>query len=127
MDSECLATISSLVRGARDALRGSLTLYRAVSQAEYDDIKQSARLESVPEAMEDHKWFAERCADAFRWGEALYGDQPFHIIKARWPRSKIGRFTFLPNLDHIGPARCAPREAWPDAKIAMTLRWWDRL
>jgi len=129
-----LAAIAWLVRAARDVVLGSRTFYRAVSPAEYADLRQSGRLDSVLQAMTTAKFFAVRYADAHRWGVRLHPGQPFHIIKARWRVSRLGQdagtyagFKFWAKLDHIGPAWTAPCEAWPDATINVTLCWWDRL
>jgi hypothetical protein len=128
-----VAIIASWVRVARDSLTGSRTLYRAVSLAEYDDLKQMGRLGTGghPEAMEFAKWFAERYGDAVCWGYELgrLGGRPpgaFRIVKASWPRAQVESFHFIRDLDQIGPARAAPSEAWPDARIDLTLYWWDR-
>jgi hypothetical protein len=121
--------VAASVRTARDVLRRSRTLYRAVSLEEYADLDRSGRLSTGGrmDAMELEKWFAERYVDAVRWGAMLHRDQPFRIIKAWWPRQQVDSFYFVPFLDRIGPARSAPCEAWPDARISVILRWWDRL
>ena len=73
------------------------------------------------------KWFAETPTDARRWGETLmfYGDAPFHIVKATWASTRGPAFERRARLDGIGPAWSVAREAWPDARVGITLRWWD--
>lgn len=128
-----VAIIASWVRATRDSVAGSRTLYRAVSLAEYEDLRRTGRLGTGghPEAMEFAKWFAERYDDAVRWGAELgrLGGRPrdeFRIVKASWPQAQVEGFYHSPYLDHIGPARAAPCEAWPDATMELSLYWWDR-
>jgi hypothetical protein len=121
-----LSRLAALARALRVATRGT-TLYRAVSPAEYAELSATGKLRSIPESLEFVKWFAETPEDARRWGEQemFYGQATFHVIKATWARTDPPAFRRRPRLDGIGPAWSVQCEAWPDARVDVTLRWWD--
>ena len=87
---------------------GTVTLYRAVSQAELDDIARSGGFRPSLHSMQG-KWFAESADDAAAWGRAFYryGGGAFYIVQASVPRAVADRMFRHPRLDGIGPARYA--------------------
>lgn len=84
----------------------TVTLFRAVSKAEYAQILKSGRFQAAPSGAEG-KYFAETAAHAARWGEALMGQGNFRIVKAQFPRQAADQFFRFDKLDGIGSARFA--------------------
>lgn len=92
------------------ACKGTTTLYRAVSEAEYSDILKTGIFRSGPNSYETGKFFAEYAADAEAWGNAMEGAGNFRIIQADFPTSNANQFMRFERLDGIGPARFATFE-----------------
>jgi hypothetical protein len=93
------------------------TLYRAVSQAEFDQLIGSGSFQSSANSLEG-KWFAESAADAARWGKILNGTD-FTVIETQFPRSAADSFMRVPRLDGIGPARFGTLDAINAARPAI--------
>ena len=53
----------------------SITLFRAVSVAEYQSIMRLGAFSSSDNSLEG-KWFAESLSAAQAWGQAFYDDDP---------------------------------------------------
>ena len=77
--------------------------YRAVSEAEYQDILATGRLRQGPNSLEG-KWFADSIKGAQAHGRALYPDGNFGLVEADIPDNAPSLFRD-PNLDGRGPAR----------------------
>lgn len=91
---------------ARWRLAPQTTLYRAVSQAELDDIATNGFRAS--ERSMTGKFFAETPEHAAAWGrDLIYGKEglPFHVVETRVPTSFADRLMRWDKLDGIGPAR----------------------
>src|SRR5438874_312785 len=78
-------------------------VYRAVSDAEYQQILRTGRFEVVAAGCEG-KHFADSLDGARRFGEALFGRGNFRIIEAPVPDDAPSLFRWA-NLDGFGPAR----------------------
>ena len=97
----------------------TMTLYRAVSEAERRDILAVGRFRIVPASMEG-KWLAEQQAHARAWGRAFYPTEPFWIVAVTVRASVAETFHRSgPNLDDIGPARYAELEQVEGAIITV--------
>ena len=88
-----------------------MTLYRAVSRAESDDIRLCDAFRTLPGQMEG-KWFAESPADARTWAERLGIAEPA-IVCVSVPDSIAGLLFRLESLDGVGPARYATSDHLP--------------
>jgi hypothetical protein len=81
--------------------------YRAVSEAEYQQILQTGTFEVSPgrpgfSPMEG-KWFADSLEGAIAHGNALHGPGNFRLIEADIPSNPPSLYQ-LPNLDGRGPS-----------------------
>ncbi len=83
--------------------QGYTRVYRAVSEAEYQDIVTTGRFRQGPNSMEG-KWFADSLKGAQDHGNALFKKHAFRLIEADVPDSAPSLYR-LPNLDDFGPAR----------------------
>ena len=83
---------------------GTTKLYRAVSQAEFEQLMSTGRFEAGPNALEG-KFFAESVQDAATWGEALEGPGRYRIVEVELPTDVANNFMRWAGLDGIGPAR----------------------
>jgi len=79
------------------------TFYRAVSEAEFQDLSQSGKLRKGSNSLEG-KWFAETADDAAKWGEALQGPGNYWIIELEVPAEMAEQLFRVDKLDNIGPA-----------------------
>lgn len=79
-------------------------LYRAVSEAEFQDLIQNDAFHSVPSSLEG-KWFAESTDDAVKWGDLLQGPGNYRIIEVELSNEVAKQFFRVEKLDNIGPAR----------------------
>lgn len=94
--------VSGLNKGTSGG--GITTLYRAVSEAEFQQLTQpEAKFVAGPSL--SGKFFAESAADAAKWGELLHGAGNFRIISAEFPTSMANQFMRWERLDAIWPAR----------------------
>lgn len=91
-----------VVRSA--ATRGTVVLYRAVSEAEALSVGATGRFSAGPNSL-GGKWFAESVNDARQWGDVLNGPGASRILEITLPRSVADQFMRLERLDGIGPAR----------------------
>jgi len=83
---------------------GSTTLYRAVSESEYQQLMRTGRFELGAGSLEG-KFFAETLDHAVQWGDSLHGSNNYRIISAELPTSTADSFLHWDRLDSIGPAR----------------------
>lgn len=91
----------------------SIRLYRAVSEAEFEQWQATRVFETVANSLEG-KWFALSHEDAVRWGEWFAGKTGIphvKIIAVKVPEALYDQFDDGPKrLDGIGPAKFAPIE-----------------
>jgi hypothetical protein len=78
-------------------------VYRAVSEAEYQQILATGTFEVVPQGCEG-KHFADSAEGARRFGEARFGSGRFRIVEAEVPAEAASLYRWR-NLDGFGPAR----------------------
>lgn len=95
---------------------GTVALYRAVSDNEFQQLMRTGRFETVPYSLEG-KFFAESAEDAAAWGELLEGIGRYHIIEVELPTSAANMLLRWEKLDGIGPARYGPLHQLRDAII----------
>ena len=96
-----------------------MTLYRAVSDVEWRQTVQSAKLQTMPGAMEG-KWFAESIDDARSWGTwftGITGIPHDKILVVTISDRAAARLFRLVMLDNIGPARFADAGELGEFKI----------
>jgi hypothetical protein len=112
-DSKAVAATEGLgLAGLAGSLTGLLSweakvlLYRAVGQAEFDELMETGTFQQGPNSLEG-KWFAESPEAATDWGERLNGPGNYRIIEVEVPASVADTFFRNPMLDSIGPARYA--------------------
>ena len=98
------------------AARGTVTLYRAVSEAEALSIREIGAFSAGPNSL-GGKWFAETVEDARRWGEALNGPGLSRILEVTLPKSIADKLLRLERLDGIGPARYGELDQLNEAVI----------
>jgi hypothetical protein len=86
----------------------TIKLYRAVSDAEWNDIQAFREFRIIPSAMQG-RWFAESVADALTWAQRLYHafGLPYALVEVEVPTVHADLLFRLDNLDNIGPARFA--------------------
>jgi hypothetical protein len=82
----------------------TVTLYRAVSEAEWQQLMRTGKFEAVPSSLEG-KFFAESAEDAAQWGEMLEGASHYRIVEVNLPTSVANSLLRWEKLDGIGPAR----------------------
>lgn len=83
---------------------GTVTLYRAVSEEELQQLMRTGKFEAVPSSLEG-KFFAESAEDAAQWGERLEGARHYRIVEVELPSSVANSIVRWEKLDGIGPAR----------------------
>lgn len=94
-----------------------VTLFRAVSLAEYNDLLAHRRFRVVVGSLEG-KWFATTKSDAEAWGRGFERfSGPSKVIKVGFPSSQIATFDRLERLDGIGPAWFAEIDQLADVVI----------
>jgi hypothetical protein len=91
------------VRSAIPIPEGLSRVYRAVSEAEYQDILRTGQFRQGPNSLEG-KWFADSLEGARAHGDALQGPGKYRIIEVDIPDNAPSLFR-QPNLDGRGPAR----------------------
>jgi hypothetical protein len=96
----------------------TVTLYRAVSEAEFQQLMRTGTFEAAPHTLEG-KFFAETAEDAAAWGEALEGVGRYRVVEVEFPTSAANTFVRWEKLDDIGPARYGELHQLRDAII----RW----
>jgi hypothetical protein len=82
---------------------GFTRVYRAVCEAEYQELLQTGRFLEGPGSLEG-KWFADTIEGVLAHGRAFYPDGDYRVIEADVPDNAPGLFQ-QPNLDGRGPAR----------------------
>ncbi len=87
----------------RPVPRGYTRAYRAVSEAEYQQIRRTGRFEVGPLGAQG-KWFADSLEGAQAHGRGLYPDGKFRLIEADVPNNAPSLIKWQ-NLDRKGPAR----------------------
>lgn len=65
-----------------------VTLYRAVSEAEWQQLMHTGQFEAVPSSLEG-KFFAESAEDAAQWGEMLEREGHCRIVEIDLPTSVV--------------------------------------
>ena len=109
------AAVPELV-GARLGAASTITLYRAVGMAEFNQIQRTGTFAAGPNSLSG-KWFAESADDAARWG-ATFGDEGgYRVVSTTVDRSQADSWLRHQNLDGIGPARYGELEDLADATI----------
>jgi len=83
--------------------QGYSRAYRAVSEAEYQDILRTGQFRQGPNSLEG-KWFADSLEGAQGHARNLFPDGKFRLIEADLPNNAPSLFR-QPNLDGLGPAR----------------------
>lgn len=84
----------------------SVTLYRAVSEAEFQQLLQTNRFQTAPHALEG-KFFAETFEHAVVWGDILEGSGQYRIVEVQLSANIADELIRWERLDGIGPARYA--------------------
>jgi len=92
------------------------TRYRAVSNAEFEQIMETGTFEAGANSL-GGKWFAETAEHANQWGEILEGKGAFKVVDAKIPSVEADKFMRLERLDGIGPARYAELDQLKNAVI----------
>lgn len=92
--------------GAGSAVEGTTTLYRAVSEAEFEQVMRTGTFQAGPNSL-GGKWFWESAESAQKFGQWAEGRGAFKVVDARIPTVQADRFMRLENLDGLGPARYA--------------------
>jgi hypothetical protein len=80
-----------------------VTLYRAVSEGEFQQLMRTGKFEAVPSSLEG-KFFAESAEDAAQWGEMLEGASHYRIVEVALPASVAKSLLRWEKPDGIGPA-----------------------
>jgi hypothetical protein len=84
--------------------QGHQRVFRAVSEAEYQDMLRTGRFNRAPNGIDmEGRWFADTLEGAQAHGNALYPQGGFRIIEADVPTNAPSFFQ-RPNLDGRGPA-----------------------
>jgi len=82
---------------------GTTTLFRSMSQAEYEQVLAEGVFKAGPGSLEG-KWFAETLEHANQWGDALGNSR---TVSVEMPTSIAKWLMHVDRLDGIGPARWA--------------------
>jgi hypothetical protein len=90
----------------RLATQETTTLFRAVTKAELDQIKQTGKFAIGKNTLEG-KWFAEKFGDAVKWGDKMNGAGNSTIVQMNVAKDVADTFMSKASLDGIGPARWA--------------------
>jgi hypothetical protein len=93
-----------------------VTLYRAVSEGEFQQLMRTGKFEVVPSSLEG-KFFAESAEDAAQWGEMLEGASHYRIVEIALPASVAQGLVRWEKLDGIGPARYGELPQLQDAVV----------
>jgi RHS repeat-associated protein len=102
---------------AKVAEEASVSLYRAVSQAEFDQLMETGVFHAGSNSL-GGKWFATTAANAAKWGEAMYRGEAFRIVEARVPRNVFEQMMHMTGrFDGIGPAVYAELEQLTGALV----------
>jgi len=96
----------------------TVTLYRAVSEVEYQQLIRTGKFAVVPSSLEG-KFFAESAADAAQWGERLEGSGNYRIVEVEFFTSVAENLLRWEKLDSIGPARYGELHQLQDAVVRL--------
>jgi hypothetical protein len=96
----------------------TVTLYRAVSEAEYQQLIRTGKFAVVPSGLEG-KFFAESAADAAQWGERLEGAGNYRIVEVEFSASVAENLLRWEQLDGIGLARYGELHQLQDAVVRL--------
>src|SRR5262245_49175113 len=96
-----------------------VTLYRAVSEGEFQQLMRTGKFEAVPSSLEG-KFFAESAEDAAWWGEMLEGASRYRIVEIALPASVAKSVFRWEKLDGIGPARYSELPQLKDVVVRPT-------
>lgn len=96
----------------------TVTLYRAVSEGEYQQLMRTGKFTSVASALEG-KFFAESAEDAAQWGEMLEGEGNYRIVEVALPTNVVQSLLRWEKLDGIGPARYGELHQLQDAVVRL--------
>lgn len=95
-----------------------VTLYRAVSEEEFQQLLNTGKFEATPYALEG-KFFAEHPEDAATWGEALEGAGQYRVVEVELTASVADEMLRWERLDGIGPARYVELSQLENARIRL--------
>jgi hypothetical protein len=96
----------------------TVTLYRAVSEGEYQQLMHTGKFAAIPSALEG-KFFAESAEDAAQWGERLEGAGNYRIVEVEFSTSAAENLLRWEKLDGIGPARYGELHQLQDAVVRL--------
>ena len=94
----------------------TITLYRAVSEGEFQQLMRTGKFEVVPSSLEG-KFFAESAEDAAQWGEMLEGASNYRIVEVEFPASVAKSLLRWEKLAGLGPARYGELPQLQDAVV----------
>lgn len=94
----------------------TITLYRAVSEVEFQQLMRTGKFAVVPRSLEG-KFFAESAEDATQWGDMLEGASHYRIVEVDLPTSVAQSLLRWEKLDGIGPARYGELPQLQDAIV----------
>jgi hypothetical protein len=103
-----ISPAGTVVVGPSSVQQATTTAFRAVSEAEYQQMMRTGTFE-VPLGRPgfspmNAKWFADSPAGAMAHGESLHGPGNFRVIEADLPNNAPSLYRH-PNMDGLGPAR----------------------
>lgn len=98
------ATIGNPLAALRSMLSGSVTLYRAVSVAELEQLITTGVFKAGSNSGGFGKHFASTAEDAASWGNAMDGPNNFHVVAVEFPKGLPKVEQYWNRLDGIGPA-----------------------
>ena len=91
----------------------TVTLYRAVSPAEYASATSTQQFSAGENSYMDQKYFATTYADAQKWGDSMYKGSEYSIITATFNENLLNDLNIMhwDKLDAIGEAFLIPISA----------------
>jgi len=99
-----LLTGAGELKAAGSAAEETTTLFRAVNNAEFEQIMTTGTFEAGPNSL-GGKWFWESAEHAEQFGQWAEGRGAFKVVDAKIPTVQADKFMRLESLDGIGPAR----------------------
>lgn len=95
-----------LLIDAGQRVEDDTSLYRAVSDAEYNSlVENGGKFKAYDYAMEE-KWFATSVEDSIKWGNLFYPNMDYRILEIVIPTNYLKQVYYVEKLDGIGPAYC---------------------
>ena len=98
---------ATMVDATTQSGTADVSLFRAVSHAEYADVMNHGILRAGPNSYVTGKFFAEAGSDALQWGVAFDGPGNVRVLEVEFPKVVADQFMRFSRLDNIGPARFA--------------------